>query len=84
MDCFPRWIVWTVGITVTLSGAQIMVLVGLVLRHPPENKLRYARKIDPFPRPVIWLCGVPECTHKNRFRATLHAMWERPWKLRKP
>ena len=29
-----------------------------------KYKVRYTRRLDRWPGPVVWLCGVPDCRHK--------------------
>lgn len=45
-------------------------------------KVRYARRVDPWPQAIYWICGVPRCKHKFWFFAWLHAVIRRPWLLR--
>jgi hypothetical protein len=44
-----------------------------------KYKVRYARRLDPWPDPIVWVCGVPNCRHKYWIFAWLHAAWRRPW-----
>lgn len=81
MECFPKWIIWTIGVAVSLAGAQMLVLAIYLLQNPGFT-VRYARRIDPWPRAVAWECGVPDCSHKWQLFAWLHAFWKRPWRLR--
>ena len=48
-----------------------------------KYKVRYTRRLDRWPDPVVWLCGLPECRHKHQIFAWLHAAWRRPWLLRR-
>ena len=48
-----------------------------------KYKVRYTRRLDPWPDPVVWVCAVPDCRHKYRIFAWLHAVWRRPWLLRR-
>ena len=47
-----------------------------------KHKVRYARRLDRWPDPVVWVFGLPNCRHKYRIFAWLHAAWRRPWLLR--
>jgi len=82
VECFPRWLVWTLGSALVLTGAQMLVLAAIGLRQPAGYRFRYARRFDPWPAPVFWACGVKDCRHKYRIPAWLHAAWRRPWRLR--
>jgi hypothetical protein len=82
MDCFPEWLVWALGATAAMSAAGLTVLVVVIVRDA-GGKFRYARRLDPWPSPAVWICGVPGCRHKYRMAAWLHAAWKRPWLLRR-
>jgi len=38
-----------------------------------KYKVRYTRRLDLWPDPVVWVCGMPNCRHKYRIFAWLHA-----------
>ena len=48
-----------------------------------KYKVRYARRLDSWPDPDVWVCGVPNCRHEYWIFAWLHAAWRRPWSLRR-
>jgi hypothetical protein len=48
-----------------------------------KYKVRYTRRLDRWPEPIVWICGVPDCRHKYWIFAWLHAAWRRPWLLRR-
>jgi hypothetical protein len=82
MECFPKWLVWTLGTALVLAGAQLMILALIGLRNPPL-RVRYIRRVDRWPKPPAWTCGVPDCVHRFRIPAWLHAAFRRPWLLRR-
>jgi hypothetical protein len=45
---------------------------------PWKYKVRYARRMDGWPLPFVWVCGVPDSRHKYWIFAWLHAAWRRP------
>jgi len=42
---------------------------------PWKHMVTYARRMDGWPLPFVWVCGVPDCRHKYWIVAWFHAAW---------